>query len=177
MARPWKPPLFGANIPVQVYKQLLTDINANLSTLHRYLELRKRMLKLEKLYYYDMYPSLVKDVNIPFPYDSSQEIILESLKPLGPEYRKALEETFGNRWIDVYPNEGKRQGAYSNGSFYTGHPYVLLNYNDDYESISTLAHELGHNNHSYFSSKTSHFLRAIMQHSWLRSLRLSTKSC
>lgn len=142
------------NIPVSVYTQMISDVNQNLNSMYRYLNLRKKMLGVEKLAYYDMYPSIVKDVAMSYPYDQSTQLVLEALKPLGDEYQQALQQAFQNRWIDVYPTEGKRSGAYSNGSAYAIHPYVLLNHNDDYESLSTVAHELGHTMHSYFSNKT-----------------------
>ena len=141
------------NIPVKVYTQLIEDVNKNLPSLHRYLTLRKKMLGLDKLHYYDTYPSIVKDVSIPYKYEEGAGIMEESLKTLGEEYGKAMKQGLASRWVDVYPNEGKRSGAYSNGSLFTAHPYLLLNYNDDYESISTLTHEMGHTMHSYFSSK------------------------
>jgi oligoendopeptidase F len=142
------------NIPVNVYTQLVSDINQNVSSMYRYLNLRKKMLGVEKLAYYDMYPSIVKDVAMSYPYDQSTQLVLEAMKPLGNEYQQTLQQAFQNRWIDVYPTEGKRSGAYSNGGVYSLHPYVLLNHNDDYESLSTVAHELGHTMHSYFSNKS-----------------------
>lgn len=145
------------NIPVSVYTQLIKDVNQNLDSMDRYLNLRKKMLGVDKLAYYDMYPSMVKDVEMSYPYDQSTQLVVEAMKPLGTEYQQALQKAFANRWVDVYPSEGKRSGAYSNGSVYAVHPYVLLNHNDDYESVSTVAHELGHTMHSYFSNKTQPF--------------------
>jgi oligoendopeptidase F len=149
--------LDAGNIPVKVYTQLVDGINANLPALYRYLELRKKMLGLPELTYYDMYPSIIKDVDMPFTYQEASDLVVEALKPLGPEYINPLKQAFTNRWVDVYPTDGKRSGAYSNGAFYDGHPYVLLNFNGDYESVSTLAHELGHSMHSYFSNKNQAF--------------------
>lgn len=141
------------NIPVNVYTQLVSDVNKNLPSLHRYLTLRKKMLGLDKLHYYDTYPSIVKNVDIPYKYEESTALMEESLKPMGEEYLKALKLGVANRWVDVYPNDGKRSGAYSSGSLFTAHPYLFLNFNDDYDSITTLTHEMGHTMHSYFSSK------------------------
>lgn len=149
--------LDSSNIPLSIYTQLIADVNKNLGSLHRYLALRKKMLGLDTLHYYDTYPSIVKNVNIPYTYEESAKVMEESLKPLGEEYRQALQRAIAERWVDVYPNDGKRSGAYSSGSMYTGHPYLFLNHNDDYESASTLTHEMGHTIHSYFSSKYQPF--------------------
>jgi oligoendopeptidase F len=140
------------NIPTSVYHKLIENTNKNLPTLHRYLKLRKRMLGVDELHYYDMYPSLVKNVDLEYTYDEATEIVKESLTALGEEYVATLDKAFNERWIDVYPNTGKRSGAYSQGSAYAIHPYILLNYNGKYNDMSTLAHELGHTMHSYFSN-------------------------
>jgi len=141
------------NIPVAVYHKLIENTNNNLSTLHRYLQLRKRMLGVDELHYYDMYPSLVKKVDLTYTYDEAMEVIKKALGVLGKDYVATLEQAFNERWIDVYPTTGKRSGAYSNGSAYDVHPYILMNFNDSYEEMSTLAHELGHTMHSYYSNK------------------------
>ena len=140
------------NIPTSVYYKLIENTNKNLPTLHRYLKLRKRMLGVDELHYYDMYPSLVKNVDLKYTYDEATEVVKKSLAALGEEYVKTLDKAFNDRWIDVYPNTGKRSGAYSQGSAYAIHPYILLNYNGKYNDMSTLAHELGHTMHSYFSN-------------------------
>ena len=140
------------NIPTSVYYKLIENTNKNLPTLHRYLKLRKRMLGIDELHYYDMYPSLVKNVDLKYTYDEATEVVKKSLAALGEEYVKTLDKAFNDRWIDVYPNTGKRSGAYSQGSAYAIHPYILLNYNGKYNDMSTLAHELGHTMHSYFSN-------------------------
>lgn len=145
--------LDGNNVPVDVYKQLLTDIHANLPSLHRYLKLRQKMMGLDNLKYSDLYPSLVKEVDLEYPVDESIKMVLDAMAPLGDEYTGALKTGLDSRWMDVYPTDGKRSGAYSNGSCYDVHPYVLLNHNDDYDSLSTMAHEFGHAMHSYFSNK------------------------
>lgn len=145
--------LDAGNIPVSVYTRLITDINSSLPSLQRYLQLRKRMLGVDRLSYYDMYPPLVKTVDMPFTYSQARELVQAALAPLGPGYTDALKHAFSDRWVDVYPSEAKESGAYSI-AVYDGHPYVLLNFNDDYEGVSTLAHELGHSMHSYLSNKT-----------------------
>jgi len=140
------------NIPTSVYYKLIENTNKNLPTLHRYLKLRKKMLGVDELHYYDMYPSLVKNVDLKYTYDEATDIVKKSLAALGDEYVNTLDKAFNERWIDVYPNTGKRSGAYSQGSAYAIHPYILLNYNGKYNDMSTLAHELGHTMHSYFSN-------------------------
>ena len=141
------------NIPTSVYHSLIKGVNENLPVLHRYLQLRKRMMGLKDLHYYDMYPSLVKKVDMAYTIDEANELIKTSLAPLGKDYIATLDEAFNNRWIDVYPNTGKRSGAYSSGGAYGAHPFILLNYNGKYDDVSTLAHELGHTMHSYYSNK------------------------
>ena len=130
------------NIPVAVYKNLIQSVHANLGTLHRYLDLRKKMLGLDDLHYYDMYPSLVKKVEMSYTVEEAQDVIKEALQPLGSDYIATLDEAFTNRWIDMYPNPGKRSGAYSSGAAYDVHPYILMNFMGKYDDVSTLAHEL-----------------------------------
>jgi len=142
------------NIPVSVYSKLVDGINHNLPTFQRYLKLRKRMMGLPDLHYYDLYAPLVSSVDTKYPVDVAEKNILAALAPLGPEYAAGAKRAFTERWIDMYPTEGKTSGAYSNGSAYDVHPYMLLNYNGKYDDMSTLAHELGHTMHSYFSNKT-----------------------
>ena len=152
--------LDGNNVPVSVYKKLIENINKNLPTLHRYLNLRKKMLGVDELHYYDMYPSLVKSVDLAYTYDEAMDLMRESLMVLGSDYVATVDRSFKERWIDVYPNTGKRSGAYSSGNAYDVHPYILLNYNGKYEDVSTLAHELGHTMHSYFSNKNQDYVNA-----------------
>lgn len=142
------------NIPLSVYSRLVDGVNRNLPTFHRYLKLRKRMMGLSELHYYDLYAPLVPSVNTDYPVEDAEKNILEALAPLGPEYATGAKRAFTERWIDMYPSEGKTSGAYSNGEAYDVHPYMLLNYNGKYDDMSTLAHELGHTMHSYFSNKT-----------------------
>ncbi|HTY62857.1 MAG TPA: oligoendopeptidase F [Acidobacteriota bacterium] len=145
--------LDAGNIPVAVYESLIAGARAHLDTLHRYLRLRKKLLGLEELHYYDLYAPVVKDVDLKYTYEEAVDLVLASLRPLGEEYQKVARQALSNRWIDVYHNDGKRSGAYSNGSVYDAHPYILLNYNGKYDDVSTLAHELGHTMHSYLANK------------------------
>jgi oligoendopeptidase F len=148
------------NLPVSVYTTLIEQINKNLPTLHRALDLKKRMLGVDELHYYDLYVPLVEKVDMSFTVDEGQKVLLDALKPLGEEYVSTLQKAYENRWIDYMPTTGKRSGAYSSGGAYDVHPYILMNWTDDYESVSTLAHELGHTMHSYFSNKTQPFAKA-----------------
>ncbi len=147
------------NIPVSVYKSLVDGVNAHLPAFHRYLSLRKRMMGVEQLHYYDLYAPLVASEKLDYPIDRARQEIVASLAPLGPEYTKVIERALGERWIDLYPSPGKRAGAYSNAAFGV-HPYMLLNYNGQYADMSTLAHELGHTLHSYLSNSTQPFATA-----------------
>jgi oligoendopeptidase F len=142
------------NIPVDVYKNLVSGVHEHLETLHRYLRLRRRMLVLDELHYYDLYAPIVKELDLNYTFDEACEHVLASLVLLGPEYQKRARQALSNRWVDVYANDGKRSGAYSNGSVYDGHPYMLLNYNGKYDDVSTLAHELGHAMHSDLTNRT-----------------------
>ncbi len=148
------------NIPTLVYMNLIESVNENLPTLHRYLKLRKKMLGVKELHYYDMYAPLVPKVDLNYSVDEAQNVILEALKPLGDEYEAVLQKAFNERWIDMFPNTGKRSGAYSSGAAYDVHPYILMNFMGKYDDVSTLAHELGHTMHSYFSNKNQHFINA-----------------
>jgi oligoendopeptidase F len=142
------------NIPVSVYQSLIDGAHAHIDTLHRYLTLRKRLLGLDELHYYDLYAPIVKELELNYSFEEAIDHVLASLAPLGPDYLKTAREALSNRWIDVYHNHGKRSGAYSNGSVYDVHPYMLLNYNGKYDDVSTLTHELGHTMHSYLTNKT-----------------------
>ncbi len=145
--------LDGSNIPVQVYHSLIDNVNKNLPSFYRYLNLRKRMLGVDTLHYYDLYPPLLKDVDLNYTVEESEKNILAAVAPLGPEYASVVKKALNERWIDMYPNDGKRAGAYSNGGAYDVHPYMLLNYVGKYNDMSTLAHELGHTMQSYLSNK------------------------
>jgi len=144
-------------IPTSVYENLIKQIHSSLPTLHRFLDLKKKMLGVEKLHYYDLYTSVVEAVDLKYSLTEAQDIIKTSLKPMGEEYVSTVNKALTSQWIDYYPNKGKRSGAYSSGSAYDVHPYILMNWNDDYNSLSTLTHELGHTMHSYFSNQTQPF--------------------
>lgn len=151
--------LFPENIDPQVYHNLIKSNKENLAPLHRYLNLKKELLGFDKYKYEDIYASAVKSVEKLYPWDEAKAIILEMMKPLGKDYIKGLEMAFNNRWIDRYSNKGKETGAYS-GGLYGVHPFIKMNYNGSYATLSTLAHELGHAMHSYFSNKTQPFAMA-----------------
>jgi oligoendopeptidase F len=141
------------NIPTQVYLALIENVTNNLDSFHRYLKLRKRMLGVETLEYSDVYAPVVKGVDLKYTFDEARKLVLDAVGPLGADYRRVVAKAFEERWLDVYPSPGKRSGAYSSGSAYDVHPYILLNYNGQYEDVSTLAHELGHTMHSHYSNK------------------------
>ncbi len=152
--------LDATNVPTSIYTNMIEQVRAGRPLLWRYLKLRQRLLGLDKLAYSDLYPSIVPSVQMPISFEQAQKTILEALAPLGPEVKAILEEAFANRWIDVYPNAGKRSGAYMSGSAYDVHPYILLNYVDSFDTMSTTAHELGHAVHSYLSNKAQEFHNA-----------------
>jgi oligoendopeptidase F len=149
--------LDGPNVPTSVYTRLIEGVNRHLPTFHRYLKLRQRMMQLPDLHYYDLYAPLVSSVDVTYSVDEAQTIVLKALEPLGSDYAAGARRSFTERWTDFYPTEGKRAGAYSNGGAYDVHPYMLINYNGKYTDMSTVAHELGHTMHSYFSNKTQPF--------------------
>lgn len=143
--------LFANNIPTSVYTELIATVNRYLPLMHRYIRLRKKMLKLEDLAMYDIYTPIVQNVDIPITYEEAKTTVLEALKPMGEEYCHILEKALNEeKWVDIYENVGKRSGAYSWGSYGT-HPYVSLNYADNLDSMFTLAHEMGHAMHSYYT--------------------------
>ncbi|MGP4065835.1 oligoendopeptidase F [Oceanobacillus sp. M65] len=140
------------NIPEQVYDNLVEAVNEKLPLLHRYAALRKKVMKLDELHMYDLFTPLVQDVDMEIPYEKAQKVVLEGLEPLGEEYLNIVKEGYENRWIDVEENKGKRSGAYSSGAYGTN-PYILLNWQDNVNNMFTLAHELGHSVHSYYTRK------------------------
>lgn len=144
------------NVPVSVYDSLVATVDANLPTLHRYLALRKKLLGLDELHMYDLYVPMVREVEYKVAYEQAQERVAQALEPLGASYVEPLREGFRSRWIDVLENAGKRSGAYSWGSYGT-QPFVLLNYQESMDSMFTLAHEMGHSMHSYFTWRTQPF--------------------
>src|SRR5262249_53995838 len=155
--------LDSANIPVSVYTRLIDGVNRNLPAFQRYLKLRKRILGLNDLHYYDLYAPLVGSVKLDYTPQEAQKIVLEAVAPLGMEYQSVIKQAYDSRWIDLLPSEGKASGAYSNGGAYDVHPYMLINFNGKYADVSTLAHELGHTMHSYFSNKTQPYALASYQ--------------
>lgn len=144
--------LNGNNIPEEVYDNLVAAVNEKLPLLHRYIKMRKKVLQLDDLHMYDIYTPLVQDVDMKITYDEAKDYVLKGLAPLGEGYTSILKEGFDSRWIDVLENKGKRSGAYSSGSYSTN-PYILLNWQDTVNDMFTLAHELGHSVHSYYTRK------------------------
>ena len=139
------------NVPVSVYDNLIEAVHQNMDKMHRYVRLRKKLLGVEELHFYDVYTPLLKDEPAKIPFAQAKQTVYDALYPLGDGYRAILKEGFENRWIDVYENQGKRGGAYSAGT--KVHPFVLLNYSGSLDSQFTLAHEMGHALHSYLSNK------------------------
>lgn len=145
------------NVPAKVYRNLVETVNANMDKMHRYVKLRKKCLGVDELHMYDIYTPMIADAAKKVSYDEAKETVLKALAPLGEDYVATVKEGFENRWIDVYENEGKRSGAYSAGAFGT-HPYVLLNYNDTLDNMFTLAHEMGHAMHSWYSNANQPYI-------------------
>ena len=148
--------LDATGVPSSVYLNLIEAVHQNLPKLHRYVSLRKKLLGVDELHFYDVYAPLCREEQAPIPFSEAKQTVYDALYPLGDDYRKILKEGFEGRWIDVYQNQGKRSGAYSSGS--QVHPFVLLNYTGSLDSQFTLAHEMGHALHSYFSNKHQHFV-------------------
>ncbi|WP_339837616.1 oligoendopeptidase F [Paenibacillus sp. FSL R7-0272] len=145
--------LYGDNIPTDVYNNLVDTIHESLPLLHRYMDLRKKLLGVDQLHMYDLFAPLVDEYKMDITYEEAKKTVKEGLAPLGKEYAEALQAGYDNRWIDVYENENKRSGAYAWGAYGT-HPYVLLNHKDNLNSMFTLAHEMGHALHSHYSDTT-----------------------
>ncbi len=143
--------LFRTEVPVAVYHSLIEAVHTNMDKMHRYMALRKKLMGLSELHMYDLYPPIVAEASSEISFAQAKDTVLEALEVLGKDYTDLLREGFDNRWIDVYENQGKRGGAYSAGGF--PHPYVLLNHKNDLGSQFTLAHEMGHALHSYYSCK------------------------
>jgi oligoendopeptidase F len=144
-------------IPLEVYHNLISTVEANLATNHRYMAIRKKLMGLEDLRVYDLYAPPVEEIDVVMPYGEAADVVRAAFAPLGADYGAAIEQAFSSRWIDVYENVGKRSGAYSGGSYSTP-PFVLLNYQDRLNDAFTLAHELGHSMHSYFTRKSQPFV-------------------
>lgn len=144
------------NVPISVYDTLLDTVHKNLPKLHRYLELRKKLLKVDELHMYDLYVPIIADADYKVTYAEAKEKVLAALQPLGADYVNALRLGFQSRWVDVLENEGKRSGAYSWGAYGT-QPFMLMNWQDGIDAMFTLAHEAGHSMHSFFTRKTQPF--------------------
>lgn len=154
--------MYEDDVPIEVYKKLIKSVNKNLKYVHRYISLRKKALKLNTMHMYDMHVPIVKDAEIAVPYEQAFDMVLEGLKPLGEEYNGLLKQARDQGWIDVMENEGKRSGAYSWAAYGT-HPYVLLNYAQTTFDVFTIAHELGHAMHTYYSFKNQVYDKAGYQ--------------
>jgi oligoendopeptidase F len=147
--------LFADGLPSEIYTQLVSQVNDALPIFHRYLDLRGRMLGIDDMQYYDIYPPLVELETGDFTIERSKEIAMEALRPFGDEYLGLLEEGFAQNWMHSHPQPGKTSGAYMSGSAYDVHPYVLLNHNNDYASLSTFAHEWGHAVHTMLAKQNN----------------------
>ena len=149
--------LFGSNIPVSVYRQLIADVHASLPTLHRYLRLRRRMLGVDTLRYQDLYAPVVREVALHYTPEQAVDLVRKAVAPLGPEYGRALEAGLQGGWVDWMPTTGKRSGAYNLG-VYGAHPFELLNFNGTYDDVTTLAHEGGHSMHAWLAGTHQPFV-------------------
>lgn len=145
--------MFGENVPDEVYDNLVAAVRRHLPDMYRYVALRKRILGVDELHYYDVYAPLTQGVSARYSYEQAQQMVLDAVAPLGETYGQIVRRGFAERWIDVYPNKGKSGGAYSSGS-YDSNPYILCNFTGTLDSVSTIAHEMGHSMHSWFSRQT-----------------------
>ena len=141
----------GENIPASVYDNLVTTVRAHLPAMYRYVALRKKILGVDELHYYDVYASLMADNDTRYTYEQAQQMVLDAVSPLGADYVEQVKKAFATRWIDVYPNRGKSGGAYSSGS-YDSDPYIMTNFTGTLDSASTIAHEMGHSMHTWHSN-------------------------
>lgn len=142
----------GENVPVEVYDNLIETVRKHMPAMHRYVRLRKKILGVDELHFYDVYAPLVGDLKKSYTYADAQQMVLQAVAPLGEDYQATVRQAYAERWIDVYPNRGKRSGAYSGGC-YDSNPYILLNFTGTLDSVSTLAHEMGHTIHSWRSRR------------------------
>lgn len=146
------------NIPISVYDKLVEAVNKNFEPMHRWAALKKKLLKVDELCPYDVYVTVFNQENEKkYPYEEAIELVLKSLEIMGSDYQESLRKAFGNRWIDVYETQAKKSGAYSSGTTFGVHPYVLLNWTDLLNDVFTLAHEMGHNMHSYYTGLSQPF--------------------
>lgn len=139
------------NIPLSVYDNLIESVHRHLNLMYRYLAIRKKLLSVDELHYYDVYAPLSKGSNKQYTYKQAQQMVLEAVSPLGKEYQKKVQQAFDEKWVDVYPNVGKSNGAYSSGTYHSN-PYIMMNFNGSLDSVSTLAHEMGHSLHTYLTN-------------------------
>lgn len=146
--------LYEDNVPLSVYDNLIDTVNKNMNVIYKYYDLKKKVLKLDEMHMYDIYANLIDELDVKYSFDDAKKIVVDALSVLGDEYIKNLNKAFDEKWIDIYHNKGKRSGAYSSG-FYDTNPYVLLNYEGTLNDVSTLAHELGHSMHTYYSCKNN----------------------
>ena len=154
---PLEQSLYSDNISIDVYNNLIESIHDRLPSLYEYMKIKKKALYLDELHMYDIYVDLVSNLELDIPFEEGKKIVFDALKPLGEQYISDLNEAFDKKWIDIYPNKGKKSGAYSWGC-YDSMPYVLLNYNNTIDSVSTMAHELGHSMHSFYSIKNQTYI-------------------
>lgn len=148
--------LYKDELSLDIYNNLIKTVNNNMDILFKYYDLKKELLNVDELHLYDIYTPIVSTFDKKYPIEDGKQLVIESLKVLGEDYINTLQEGIENRWIDVYPTKSKRTGAYSSGSYDT-YPYVLLNYQDQYNDVSTLAHELGHSMHSYYARSNNDY--------------------
>jgi len=148
------------HVPARVYDAMLEAANESLPTLHRYLKLRARILGVSDLAYHDIYDPLVPKSARTYTIDEARKLVLEAVAPLGPDYVATLSHGYDTRWVDVWPSRGKRSGAYSNGSVFAGHPFILMNYTGNFDGVSTLAHESGHAMHSWLANHAQPYTTA-----------------
>lgn len=148
-----------SNIPLSVYDNLIESVHSHLPAMYRYIDIRSKALKIPELHMYDLYTPMVDDIDMKKEFEEAKKIVAKGLEPLGEEYISILREGFDNRWIDIYENVGKRSGAYSWGAYGT-HPYVLMNYNGTLNHVFTLAHEMGHALHSFYSDANQDYVYA-----------------
>ena len=161
-SNPLEQSLFADDIDVEVYDTLIKTVHENMDVIYKYYNLRNKVLKLKKSHLYDTYVELIDNDSANYSFSEAKEIVLKALSILGDDYTKILEKAFDEKWIDIYNNKGKRGGAYSSGSFLTN-PFILMNFEGKLNDVSTLAHELGHSMHSYFSIKNNSYKNSNYQ--------------
>ncbi len=153
-ASPLEAALFEDNVSPEVYNNLIDTVSQNLEPLYKYYKIKQNILKLDEFHLYDVYVEVANENSTKYTFERGKTLVMEALQVLGPDYLKILQKAFAERWIDIYPNKGKRDGAYSGGSYLTN-PFVLLNFNETYHDVSTIAHELGHSLHTYYSNQNN----------------------